>query len=99
MPAPTPTARMATCHPKRRHYARGLCKPCYECGHNHGTLDKHPRTRRTAAEFAEDYTTLRLRGLTRNEIAAKLSISRNAIDLAYSRAVRAGRITPDRRRA
>ena len=29
-------ARRADCHPRRKHYARGLCIPCYQILHRYG---------------------------------------------------------------
>jgi hypothetical protein len=97
LPALEAAQRAATCHPKRRHYARGLCTACYDHHRGHGTLAQFPRERRPTADFVEDYTQLRAAGLGRTQIAERLGRTRNAIDLAYSRAVRAGLLTPDRR--
>lgn len=91
----------ATCHPDRPATARGLCGSCYETARRHGRLDEHPTTRRvhTTAEFAAEFELLRGDGLTRPQIAARLGITRNAVDIAYRRAVAAGLLTPDRRTA
>ncbi|WP_328465505.1 hypothetical protein OHA21_43765 [Actinoplanes sp. NBC_00393] len=102
-PKPTRTraSRPATCHPSSAHYARGLCRRCYDHHHDHGTLTSHATTRwrlRTA-EFAAEYALLRSDGHTRTAIAARLGVTRNAVDQAYRRAVRAGLLTPDRRAA
>lgn len=87
------------CHPKRDHFARRLCSACYEHHRKRGTLDRYPRIKRTGADFAEDYTHLRSAGLGRTVIAARLGITRNAVDRAYVKAVQRGMLTPDRRAA
>ncbi len=58
-----------------------------------------PSGRLSAADFAAEYDHLRANGLTRNETALRLGMSRAAIDTAYHRAVRDGLLTPDRRTA
>jgi hypothetical protein len=92
-------ARRATCHPERRHKARGLCPGCYEHHMDRGTLDQFPRTNRTTAEFAAAYTELRAAGHTVRYVAWKLGLTYDGINRAYYRAVRAGALTPDRRKA
>jgi len=92
-------ARPATCHPDRPVNARGLCDSCYETHWKRGTLDQFPtkRTQRFRDDFIADYQHLRTYGLSRTEIAQRLGMTRNAVDAAYRRAVRAGALTPDRR--
>lgn len=94
-------ARPATCHPGRPLAARGLCRSCYEMAWRGGGLDQHPvkRPHRRLPDFVADYQLLRSEGYTRTQIADRLGMSRNAVDQAYYRAVRAGAITPDRRTA
>lgn len=87
------------CHPAKRHFGRRLCSGCYEVHRLRGTLIDFPRVKRTGADFAEDYTELRSAGLGRTAIAERIGMSRNAVDLAYGRAVRRGLLTPDRRTA
>jgi acetyl-CoA acetyltransferase len=55
------------------------------------------RPRYKTADFADEYAHFRGYGLTRNQIAERLGITRSAVDQAYVRAVRAGLLTPDRR--
>lgn len=86
-----------TCHPSRPHFARRLCAGCYEVHRRRGTLADHPRVKRLAADFVEDYTLLRSLGLGRSAIAARMGMTRNAVDVAYSKAIRRGALTPDRR--
>lgn len=87
------------CHPRDEHFARGLCRGCYEYHRYHGTLDQHPRHKRPTAEFATDYAELRAQGYSRTQIAWRLRMRRNSVDAAYRRAVAAGALTPDRRSA
>jgi hypothetical protein len=90
-------ARRPTCHPNRRHKARSLCPDCY--GHHlyAGTLDAHPRSFLTSAEFVAAYTQLRGEGRSVRYVAYKLGITIGGLNKAYYRAVRAGALTPDRR--
>jgi hypothetical protein len=94
-------ARPATCHTDRPLRARGLCATCYETAWHRGTLAQHDakRTTRRRVEFVADYELLRSEGYTRTQIAERLGMSRNSLDAAYGRAVRAGDLTPDRRTA
>lgn len=94
-------ARPATCHPGRPVNARGLCDSCYETHWKAGTLDQFPtqRTQRRRVEFLADYVLLRSEGYTRSQIADRLGMTRNALDAAVRRAVRAGDLEPDRRSA
>lgn len=89
----------ATCHPGRRAYARRLCRGCYDHHHDHGTLHQHERVTRPLADFADDYQHLRSCGHGRASIAARIGMTRDAVDQAYRRAVRDGLLTPDRRTA
>jgi hypothetical protein len=91
--------RPATCHPAQPAYGRGLCRGCYDHHRDHGTLDQHPRTTVPLADFAADYQHLRTYGHTRRYIATRIGMTRDAVDQAYRRAVRAGLLTPDRRTA
>ena len=90
------TRATAACHPRQRHYARGLCCACYEHHRSQGTLDRFPRMKRPTADFAADYAELRAQGHSRSQIAWRLGIRRNTLDAAYRRAVAAGALTPDR---
>lgn len=94
-------ARPATCHPDRPVNARGLCDSCYEMHWRARTLDQFPtkRIQRFRVDFIADYQLLRSEGHTRAQIAVRLGMSRNALDRAVQRAVRAGDLTPDRRTA
>jgi hypothetical protein len=94
-------ARPATCHPERPVNARGLCDSCYQTAWHKRALDRFPtkRTQRFRDDFIADYTLLRSEGYTRTHIAERLGMTRNAVDAAYRRAVRAGALTPDRRTA
>jgi hypothetical protein len=94
-------ARPAACHPDRPVNARGLCDSCYETHWRNGTLGQFPtkRTQRFRDDFVAEYRHLRSYGLGRSEIAARLGMTRNAVDAAYRRAVRAGALAPDRRAA
>lgn len=94
-------ARPATCHPDRPVNARGLCDSCYETHWKAKTLDQFPtmRTQRRRAEFLADYVLLRSEGYTRTQIAHRLGMTRNSLDAAYRRAVKAGDLEPDRRTA
>lgn len=94
-------ARPATCHPDRPVDARGLCDSCYEMHWRAGTLAQFPtkRTQRSRADFVADYVLLRSEGYGRTHIAERLGMTRNAVDAAYNRAVKAGALTPDRRTA
>lgn len=94
-------ARPATCHPGRPVNARGLCDSCYETHWKAKTLDQFPtkRTQRFRADFLAEYRHLSRYGLTRTEIAQRLGMTRNAVDAAVRRAVKAGDLEPDRRTA
>ncbi len=92
-------ARQPTCHPTRRHKARGLCPNCYEHHMDAGTLDQFPRTNRTRAEFAAEYVQLRADGYSVRYVAWKLGLTFDGLNKAYYAAVRAGDLTPDRRTA
>jgi hypothetical protein len=94
-------ARPARCHPNRPVNARGLCDSCYQTAWTRGELHQHPtvRTQRRRADFIADYELLRSEGYGRSQIAQRLGMTRNAVDRAYWRAVRAGDLTPDRRTA
>lgn len=94
-------ARPATCHPERPVNARGLCDSCYEMHWKAGTLAQFPtkRTQRFRADFLAEYRHLRSYGISRAEIAQRLGMTRNAVDAAVRRAVRAGDLEPDRRTA
>ena len=91
----------AKCHPSRPNAGRGLCAGCYEHHRRNGTLHQHPlsRWRLRMPDFAVEYAHLRSDGLGRANIAARLGVTRDAIDQAYKRAVRAGLLNPDRRTA
>jgi hypothetical protein len=88
----------ARCHPRRPLRAQGLCASCYAMAWNRGTLPG-VREFRTQAEFVADYEMLRSEGYTRRQIAERLHMKLPAVYAAYSRAVRAGALTPDRRTA
>lgn len=94
-------AKPARCHPARPMTARGLCRSCYETAWRAQRLNGHPttRTRRVRIDFVADYQVLRSEGYTRAQIAERLGMTRDAVNAAYSRAVRAGDLTPDRRTA
>jgi hypothetical protein len=94
-------ARPATCHPGRPVNARGLCDSCYERHWKARTLDQFPtqRVQRRRVHFIADYDLLRSEGYTRSQIAGRLGMTRNALDRAVQRAVRAGDLEPDRRSA
>lgn len=85
----------ATCHPRQRRFARGLCRRCYEYHRYHGTLADHPRIKRPTSSFATEYAMLRAEGHTRRQIAERLGMRRNTVDAAYARAVRLRLLTPD----
>lgn len=93
--------RPATCHPDRPVNARGLCDSCYQTHWKAGTISRFPtkRTQRFRADFLADYQLLRSEGYTRTQIAERLGMTRNALDRAVQRAVRAGDLEPDRRTA
>lgn len=94
-------ARPATCHPDRPLLARGLCRSCYETARSNGTLGHHApkRTLRSRDDFVADYELLRSEGHTRRQIAERLGMSYPGVTNAYLRAVRSGRLRPDRRTA
>jgi hypothetical protein len=92
-------ARRPTCHPERRHKARGLCLGCYEHHMDAGTLDQFPRITRTPGDVIPRYATLRAAGRSRRYIARTLGITVEALNKHYYRAVAAGALTPDRRSA
>lgn len=94
-------ARPAVCHPAREVQARGLCHNCYTTEYRNGRHVNYPtqRTQRKRVDFVADYTLLRSEGYTRTQIAHRLRMTRNSVDAAYRRAVRAGDLTPDRRPA
>jgi hypothetical protein len=94
-------ATPATCHPDRPVNARGLCDSCYEMHWRAGTLAQFPtkRAQRSQAEFVADYELLRSEGYTRAQIGERLRMTQPAVSRAYTRAVRAGKLTPDRRTA
>lgn len=93
-------ARPARCHPERPVNARGLCARCYEQHWKAGTLEQFPtmRSQRKRAHFVADYVLLRSEGYTRRQIAERLGMRYDTLHRAYCRAVRAGDLTPDRRR-
>lgn len=79
-----------TCHPNRRHHARGLCDNCYPVIRRRHRLADYPPVVRSREAFLEDYTLLRSEGHTRGQIAERLGLTRGAVDQAISRARRAG---------
>lgn len=88
----------ASCHPDRPVSARKLCKRCYGTAWARGgveALADHPTSVRAQVDFVRDYETLRADGLLRIQIAARLGMTRMAVDTAYIRAVRAGMLRPD----
>lgn len=88
----------ATCHRDRPLVARGLCKRCYGTTWARGgvaALAAYPTSVRAQVDFVRDYEALRASGLLRIEIAARLGMTRTAMDAAYIRAVRAGMLRPD----
>lgn len=89
--------RRPTCHPDRPHKSRNLCHGCYEHHMRNGTIDGHPRIRRTVAEFAAAYTQLRAQGHSPRHVADRLGITFGGLNKAYYRAITAGLITPDRK--
>jgi hypothetical protein len=93
------TRATATCHPDQPHKARGLCRHCYGRHLYAGTLDRHPRSILTSAEFVATYTDLRAQGRSVRYVAWKLGITFDGLNKAYYRAVHAGLLTPDRRTA
>jgi hypothetical protein len=69
--------RTPSCHPRRKHLAKGLCKPCYdeEYGRNNRTL-MNAKSRAWARRHPERIQTTRLRyryGVSPEEIRAKLN--------------------------
>lgn len=89
----------AACHPGRRYGGRGLCVNCRARAAYNGTLHDHPTVTRAQADFIADYTLLRAAGHNRRAIAERLGMSRHAVQKAYSRALAAGKLQPDRRPA
>lgn len=89
------------CHPNQPAYGRGLCRGCYDHHRKYGTLDIFPtrRWRLRLNEFATEYAHLRTDGVTRLQFARRAGMTRDSVDQAYRRAVRAGLLTPDRRAA
>lgn len=104
-PAPQPhtvavTRPRAACHPDRPLAARTLCSSCYNVAWRSGRLHDAPdpvRAVRKRADFIADYEMLRAEGYTRRQIADRLGMNYPAVNAAYSRAIRAGALTPDRR--
>lgn len=94
-------ARPASCHPDRPLAARTLCNSCYAMAWRNGRLDTHPlnQDKRSRADFVADYQLLRAEGHSRAQIAERLGMTVAAVTQAYRRAVRAGDLEPDRRRA
>lgn len=60
--------------------------------------DSDLRPRYSTEEFAVEYALLRSEGYNRRQIAARLNMTRHAVDQAYLRATRKNLLTPDRRR-
>jgi hypothetical protein len=89
------TRDCADCGTDAEETARGLCQPCYERHRRQKTLSRFPRVTRPTSDFAEDYAVLRGRGLTRRQIGEHLGMSVDAVQAAYSRALRKQLLTPD----
>jgi hypothetical protein len=80
------------CHTPLKPYrrVRGLCPPCYSRRHRHGTHLDSPTRYRTRADVVDDYLVLRSRGITREQIAARLGMKTDALHQALKRAALAG---------
>lgn len=66
--------------------ARGLCLSCYRSAGRRGTLLDHPKRKRTAVEFAEDYEVLR--NLPVERIARRMGMTVGGVRQALWRARR-----------
>lgn len=84
-------ARCLRCDVVRKCKARGLCFTCYDAP---GAREQFPTTRRTLADFADDYKILSARGLGRTEIAEKLGYKQRSVLRMVSRARAAGLLPP-----
>ena len=64
---------------------RGLCGACYFRAVRDGRLEDYPRTNRRDADTCEDHAELKAQGYTREQIAARLGMTREALDKAITR--------------
>lgn len=81
------------CHKTRPHHGRGLCVNCYDLAQQSGTLGTWPSRRRSTMPAVAELVN---EGLNRRQIADRLGMSLNAVDLARKRAAAAGLIKPRR---
>lgn len=72
-----------------KHGARGLCTACHARCTQDGTLDDYPLTHRRRSDVIEDWEFLRDNlGLDRSAAAARLGMTRGALDKAIERHAR-----------
>ena len=84
MPRP---ARMADCHPDRKHFGKGLCSPCYQRQYYH----PHPEVNRenkllwrhseSGARYSKDWHTKRIYGISVEEYESLLQSQNNICTL------------------
>lgn len=77
-----PATNCACCKRPGWHAARGLIDACYARHKAAGTLLNFPRRTRPAAETREEYEFLKQQGLSDTEVAARLGITRQALQYA-----------------
>lgn len=71
-------------------YARGLCRACHSRSARRGTLADFPSLLRSRAEVIEEYVHLKRDGFSRAQIAERLEMSKDALEMHLRRAARAG---------
>lgn len=67
------------------HKGRGLCKRCWHQHDRNGTLDLFERLTYTHEERLADIMLLMGTGLSRREIAMRMGVSKDCIDVTLSR--------------
>src|SRR6478735_4128924 len=68
-----------------KHQGRGLCALCYDvCGRN-GTLIDYERKRIPHDEVMDEWELLKGRGYSRREAAARIGVTKKALDLHIQR--------------
>lgn len=77
--SPAPIADCASCEISNPIQARGLCGACYYRHKADGTLDEFPLRRRAGGVVLEEWEYLRSWGLSNEEIAVKLGITRSSL--------------------
>lgn len=74
------TVTCARCARLRQSPGRGLCHTCYDHARRHGLREDYPRTRRSRDEVLADWQLLADWGLDRGAAAARIGITRRALN-------------------